>query len=166
MKVVLKKWSPDLKQELIYICNSVDRAYLSNRLPYPYTEESADWWLGMVSEHEGKDGVFRAVVADGKVVGNISVEQKTDVYCKDGDVGYLLLTEYWSKGIMTEAVRQICEIAFSELGIIRITGLVYAPNAASKRVLEKNGFALEGLQKDAVWKDGKVYDLCLYGKLI
>ena len=165
MNIELVKWSPALKQELINICNNVDRSFLSNRLPYPYTEESADWWLGMVSEHDGKDGVFRAVAADGKVVGNISIEQKVDVYCKDGEIGYLLLTEYWFKGIMTEAVRQICEIAFLELDIIRITGLVYTPNAASRRVLEKNGFVQEGLQRNAVYKGGKVYDLCLYGKL-
>lgn len=165
MTLELIKWSPTLKQELIDICNDVDRTFLSNRLPYPYTEESADWWLGMVSEHDGKNGVFRAVAADGKVVGNISIEQKADVYCKDGEIGYLLMTDYWSKGIMTEAVRQVCEIAFSELDIIRITGLVYAPNTASQRVLEKNGFVQEGLQRNAVYKGGKVYDLCLYGKL-
>ena len=165
MTLELIKWSPALKQELIDICNDVDRTFLSNRLPYPYTEESADWWLGMVSGHDGKDGVFRAISVDGKIVGNISVEQKTDVYRKDGEIGYLLLTAYRSKGIMTEAVRQICKIAFSELDIIRITGLVYAPNTASRRVLEKNAFVQEGLQRNAVYKDGKVYDLCLYGKL-
>ena len=109
--------------------------------------------------------MFRAIAVDGKIVGNISVEQKTDVYCKDGEIGYLLLTDCWSRGIMTEAVRQICEIAFSELDIIRITGLVYAPNIASRRVLEKNSFVQEGLQKNAVYKDGKVFDLCVYGKL-
>lgn len=165
MNIELVKWSPDLKQELIDICNNVDRTFLSNRLPYPYTEESAHWWLGMVSEHDGKDGVFRAIAADGEIVGNISVEQKADVYCKDGEIGYLLLTDYWSKGIMTEAVHQLCEISFSELDIIRITGLVYAPNASSRRVLEKNGFVQEGLQRNAVYKSGKVYDLCVHGKL-
>ena len=165
MTLELIKWSPALKQELIDICNDVDRTFLSNRLPYPYTEESADWWLGMVSGHDGKDGVFRAISVDGKIVGNISVEQKADVYCKDGEIGYLLLTPYWSRGIMTEAVRQICEIAFSELDIIRITGLVYAPNIASRRVLEKNAFIQEGLQRNAVYKDGNIFDLCVYGKL-
>ena len=165
MTLELMKWSPALKQELIDICNDVDRTFLSNRMPYPYTEEAADWWLGMVSEHDSKDGVFRAIAADGEIVGNISVERKADVYCKDGEIGYLLLTDYWSRGIMTEAVRQICETAFLELDIIRITGLVYAPNIASRRVLEKNGFALEGRQRSAVYKDGKVYDLCVYGKL-
>ena len=165
MNLELMKWTPALKQELIDICNDVDRTFLSNRLPYPYTEESADWWLGMVSEHDGKDGVFRAIAADGKIVGNISVEQKADVYCKDGEIGYLLLTAYRSKGIMTEAVRQICKVSFSELDIIRITGLVYAPNIASRKVLEKNDFVQEGLQRNAVFKDDKVYDLCVYGKL-
>lgn len=165
MKVELRDWTSAFKQDLINICNSVDRSFLANRLPYPYTEESADWWLGMVSEHDGKDGVFRAVLADGKIVGNITVEQKSDVYCKDGEIGYLLLTEYWSKGIMTEAVRQICDVAFSELDIVRITGLVYAPNVASQRVLEKNGFVREGLQRNAVYKNGQIYDLVLYGKL-
>ena len=163
--VKLVKWTEEIKPELINICNEVDRSYLSNRLPYPYTEESADWWLGMVSEHDGKDGIFRAIAADGKIVGNISVEQKSDVYCKDGEIGYLLMTDYWSRGIMTEAVRQICAAAFSELDIVRITGLVYAPNTASIRVLEKNGFVCEGIQRNAVYKDDKIYDLCLFGKL-
>ena len=165
MEVKLVKWSENLKWDLINLCNKADRSFLSERMPYPYTEEAADWWLGMVSEHEGKDGLFRAIVVDGKVAGNISVEQKADVYCRDCEIGYFLLTDFWSKGIMTEAVRRICDAAFSELDIIRITGLVYDPNEASKRVLEKNGFVLEGLQKNAVCKGGRIYDLCLYGKI-
>ena len=152
MNIILKKWDKELKDNLIEICNKVDRSFLSDRLPYPYTEASADWYLGMVAEHDSKDGVFRAIIADGKVIGNISVEQKSDVYGKDGDIGDLLLTDYWSKGIMIEAVRQICEIAFSELSIIRITGLVSAREGR--------------ITKNAVFNDGKVYDLCLFGKLI
>ena len=72
------------------------------------------------------------------------MEQSTDVYHKDAEIGFLLLTDYWSKGIMTQAVREICRIAFEELDIIRITGVYYKPNAASGRVLEKNGFENEG----------------------
>lgn len=164
MKIELKKWSFEDKESLIEICNAVDRKYLANRLPFPYTEDSADWWLNMVHEHEGKDGVFRAIVVDGKIRGNISVEQKEDVYGKDAELGYMLITKSWSKGIMTEAVNQICNIAFAELDIIRITGLVYEPNIASRRVLEKNGFILEGMMKNAVVKNDNIYNLCIYGK--
>lgn len=66
---------------------------------------------------------------------------------------------------MTEAVRQICAAAFLELDIICITGLVYAPNVASQRVLEKNSFIREGTQKSAVYKNGQIYDLFLYANL-
>lgn len=165
MQITLKQWTSSDKDRLIQICNTVDRSYLSDRMPFPYTEESAEWWLNMVAGQEGKDGVFRAILADGVIVGNISVEKKSDVYSKDAEIGYLLLTRHWSQGIMTEAVRQICTAAFSQLDLIRITGLVYEPNQASRRVLEKNGFALEGIMKNAVFKDNHVYHLCIYGKM-
>lgn len=65
---------------------------------------------------------------------------------------------------MTEAVRQVCRIAFAELDLVRITGLVYADNAASRRVLEKNGFVQEGCRKNAIVKNGILHDECVYGK--
>lgn len=164
-KIELRKWTVNDKESLMAICNAADRSYLTGRLPFPYTEADADWWLKMVEGHDGKDGIFRSVSVDGMIVGNISVEQKSDVYGKDAEIGYLLITEKWSQGIMTEAVGQICDIAFSSLDIIRITGLVYEPNRGSRRVLEKNGFLLEGTMKNAVVKEGRVYDLCVYGKL-
>ncbi len=165
MEIELVKWTPALKGDLIRICNGADRRFLSNRMPYPYAEDAADWWLEMVAGHDGKDGMFRAIVVDGRIAGNITVEGKPDVYCRDAELGYLLLSEYWSKGIMTEAVHRVCGSAFADLDLLRITGLVYAPNTASRCVLEKNGFVLEGIRKNAVFKEGKVYDLCLYGKL-
>lgn len=164
MKITLEKWKIEDADDLMKICNETDRTYLSNRLPYPYTEENADWWLNMVSEKEGKNGIFRSVRVDGEIVGNITVEQKEDVFVKDAELGYLLLPDMWSKGIMSEAVRRICEIAFKELDIVRITGQVYELNAASRRILEKNGFELEGILKKAVFKEGKIWNLCVYGK--
>ena len=164
MEITLEKWKKEDAYDLMRICNETDRTYLSNRLPYPYTEENAGWWLNMVSENEGKRGIFRSVRVDGEIVGNITVEQKEDVFVKDAELGYLLLPDMWSKGIMSEAVRRICEIAFKELDIVRITGQVYEPNAASRRILEKNGFELEGILKKAVFKEGKIWNLCVYGK--
>ena len=109
--------------------------------------------------------MFREIVVDGKIIGTISVEQKEDVYQKDSEIGYYLLQEVYSKGIMTEVVRQICEIAFEKLDIIRITGMVYEPNIASRKVLEKNNFLLEGVMKKAVIKNKNIYDLYIYGKV-
>jgi len=165
VKIELKIPTIEDKDGLIAVCNGVDRKYLSDRLPYPYTDESADWWINMIAENDGKTGVWRVIYVDGKLVGNISVELKADVYHKDAEIGYLLLTDYWSKGIMTEVAREICRIAFEKLDIIRITGVYYAPNAASGRVLEKVGFEYEGTRKNGVSKGDKIYDLCMTGLL-
>lgn len=164
MEIQLIPWSRELAPALCRIMNGADRRCLSNRLPLPYTRDNADWYLNTVAECEGTRGVFRAVFFGGVCVGSISAECREDVYARNADVGYLLLEEFQSRGIMTRALELICPIAFRELDLLRLTGLVYEPNMASRRVLEKNGFLLEGQMKNAVWKDSRVYDLCIYGK--
>lgn len=165
MEIELKMPTMEDQAGLKALCNAVDRTYLSDRIPYPYTDQSAEWWINMAAEHEGKTGVWRVIYVDGQLVGNISVEQKADVYRKDGEIGYLLLTDYWSKGIMTKAVRQICRIAFEKLDILRITGLYYEPNVASGRVLAKAGFEYEGTRINGVAKGDRIYNLCMTGLL-
>lgn len=119
----------------------------------------------MVKENDDKKAYFGTLQLMEKIVGAISVEQKEDVYRKNSEIGYYLLLEVYSKGIMTEAARQICEIPFEKLDIIRITGLVYEPNIASRKALENNNFILEGIMKKAVIKNNNIYDLCIYGKV-
>lgn len=31
-----------------------DYLYLSDRLPHPYTDESAEWWINMVAKNDGR----------------------------------------------------------------------------------------------------------------
>ena len=134
MAITLHTWNTRDKPALMALCNAVDRTFLSDRLPYPYTEADADWWLGMVAENDGKEGVWRSIVLDGQIVGSISVERMADEQRNVGSIGYMLLTPFWSQGIGTEAVRQICGIAYRELALERIIGEVFPENLASARV--------------------------------
>ena len=165
MKVELRKWSLADKEGLTELCNAVDRTFLSDRLPNPYTDENADWWLNMVTKSEGVDGTFRAIVVDGKIVGSVSIERKADIYRLDGELGYMLLRDYWNRGLMSRAVGQVCEIAIKELGLNRITANVFHPNLASQRVLLKNGFTQEGIMRNAAIKSEKIYDILIFGLL-
>ena len=157
MTITLHNWKTDDKLVLMALCNAVDRTFLSDRLPYPYDEADADWWLGMVAENDGKEGVWRAIVVDGQIVGSISVERMADEERNVGSIGYMILTPWWSKGLGTEAVRQMCGIAFRELALERIIGEVFPENLASARVLEKNGFLLEETRAGAVVKGGVTF---------
>ena len=162
MTITLPKWTSNDKEALMALCNAVDRTFLSDRLPQPYTEADADWWLGMVAHNEGKDGVWRSIWIEGQLVGSISVERKDEGGQAIGEIGYMILTPWWSQGICTEAVRQICEIAFQELALEQIVGQVFPENVASARVLEKNGFRLEETKTGGVVKGGKAMDVRVY----
>jgi len=161
--MLLKQWTLSDKKDLITLCNAVDRTYLSGRLPYPYTDSDADWWLGMVESNEGKNGIFRSIVVDGKTIGSISVECNAENRTV-GEIGYMLLNEYWSKGIATEMVSQICKIAFRELSLDRIVAKVYEPNLASIRVLEKNGFECIQTSNSVTANKGNLANLLFYSK--
>ena len=47
MKIELKPWTLEDKKDLAKLCHNADRQFLSDRLPYPYTEDNAQWWIGM-----------------------------------------------------------------------------------------------------------------------
>ena len=158
LQLELRHWTQADAMELKSLCNAVDRRFLSDRLPYPYMEKDAEEWLKMVTDNDTITGIYRAIVYDGKLIGSISVEKKDD----DAEIGYMLLNEYSNKGIGTEAVRQVCSIAFKILSLEHITANVFQPNIASIRVLLKNGFKYKGAIPNAVIKDGYVYDLLIY----
>lgn len=162
MTVSLHTWTASDRDSLMALCNAVDRTFLSDHLPYPYTEADADWWLGMVAENEGKDGVWRSIWADDQLIGSISVERKAEEEHNVGEIGYMILTPWWSKGIGTEAVRQICGIAYREFATECIIGEVFPNNLASVRVLEKNGFQLDETKAGIVMKDGKAMDVRVF----
>lgn len=99
------------------------------------------------------------------MIGSISIFRQDNIHRLTAELGYYIAEEYWGKGIMTEAVKQICEYVFSMSDIIRIYAEPFAYNTASCRVLEKSGFQYEGtLRKNAV-KNGKVLDMKMYSLL-
>ena len=163
--IKLLPWSLDLKDILVTMCNTVDRSYLSDRLPDPYTVSDAVSWLGYIQDSEKNGtGIFRAIEVDGNGAGSISVERKGDVYRIDGELGYYLLTKYWNKGIMTRVIGDFVPMAFAALNLRRISANVFAPNIPSAKVLEHNGFLHEGTLRNGAIKNGKVMDVMVWGR--
>ncbi|MDO5324658.1 MAG: GNAT family N-acetyltransferase [Clostridia bacterium] len=166
MNIELIPWTEAEPDDIARIFSDVDRSYLADGLPTPYTRDHVEKWLSEeVLPKEGKRGLFRIIRVDGKCAGDVQLACKDGVYRRDADLGYVLLDEYKGQGVMTEAVGRICAEAFEKLDILRISARVYAPNLASRRVLEKNGFQLEGSMRQAVCKGEQVYNMLLYGKL-
>ena len=135
-------------------------ANLRDVFPCPYTRADADWFIQDCLTREGQ--MCRAIVISGEAIGSISISRGTDVYRKSAEIGYWLGRPFWGKGVMTEAGRRMCREVFAAWDIVRIHAEAFARNAASRRVLEKAGFALEGTLRRSVYKNGEMLDSCIY----
>jgi ribosomal-protein-alanine N-acetyltransferase len=82
-----------------------------------------------------------------------------------GDLRGWILPAFWRQGIMTIVLRVFSRYAFDELGLLKLSATVFESNTAVARVLEKNGFTLEGRLRKHFMQDGKLVDAYIYGLL-
>ena len=136
---------------------------LSDRFSHPYTRANAEAW---VSLHAGIDPVVDFAICDASgPIGGIGFQTRTDDLRHSAALGYWLGKPFWGRGIMTTAVKAMTAYGFETLGLVRIDARVYKGNEASARVLEKAGYKLEGLLRQAILKQGVPIDHYLYAIL-
>jgi RimJ/RimL family protein N-acetyltransferase len=74
-------------------------------------------------------------------------------------------TSYRGKGYGQDALKLILNYGFNELNLHRISLTVMDYNTPAIKAYERAGFVLEGKHRQAVQRQGKRYDLLLYGML-
>lgn len=79
-------------------------------------------------------------------------------YREEADIGYTVIPQAQGKGIASEALRAVCDYAFTQTGVKAINAYVLADNAGSVRVLEKIGFVRTQVLEQAYEIDGVRYD--------
>lgn len=162
----IRKWAlSDAKELAAALSNKKVQDNLRDGLPYPYTEQDGtDYISAMLSADENETFAF-AITVNEKVVGSIGIFRKGNIHRQTAELGYYIAEEYWGKGIMTEAVKQICGYVFDKSDIIRIYAEPFAYNAASCRVFEKAGFQYEGTLRSNAVKNGAVIDMKMHSLL-
>lgn len=107
---------------------------------------------------QGTDANFSIIYKkENKVIGSISLHffENENV----GDVGYLLNSSYWNKGIMSEALDAFIKMAFSYYNFDALTASYISENLASERLLKKFNFSVIEYVKDGITKNNRKYDL-------
>lgn len=166
MKCRIRKWKlSDAGNLAAALSNKKIQDNLRDGLPYPYTEQDGIDFISAMLSADKNDTFAFAITVDDKVIGSISVFRQGNIHRQTAELGYYIAEEYWGKGIMTEAVKQICEYVFAKSDIIRIYAEPFAYNTASCRVLEKADFVYEGTLRNNAVKNGKVIDMKMYAKL-
>ncbi len=137
----------------------------TSRIPFPYTAEDANQFLGYVADETKKIGVpmcWAIRQADGGLIGVCGLDGIAQWQHHRAEIGYWLARPYWGCGIMTAVTQRLCAHAFSELHLAKLTANVFSTNPASARVLEKCGFRQEATLRDHIRKDDRVFDLWVY----
>lgn len=88
-----------------------------------------------------------------------------DQEANQAEIGYVFHKDYWGKGYGTETAALMSDFAFKTLNLHKLHASVTDANIGSARVLEKNGFDLEGRLKDHYFIEDKYYDSLLFGKI-
>jgi len=164
--VTIREWREDDAEALALLLNNkkiLDN--LRDGLPYPYTVSDALFYIKSCISADKNSNFCFAIVYNDEVVGSIGVFRQGNIHFRTAELGYYIGEKFWGKGITTEAVRLACKRVFDNTDIVRIYAEPFAENHASSRVLEKNGFVLEGVMRKNAYKNGAFRDMKLYAKI-
>ena len=72
----------------------------------------------------------------------------------------------WGKGYAREALMYAINYVVNERGIQRIEALILETNKQSLRMHEKCGYVLEGIKRNAVYKNGQFHNQCIVAYVV
>lgn len=158
----IRPWARSDHAALVRHANNPNVArYTSTRFPHPYTDAAATAWfdaLEGVAEPEAW-----AIEVDGEAVGGIGLRRGEAEYAHSAELGYWLGEACWGRGIAGAAVRALVPVVMARWNLARVGAFVVTDNLASRRVLERAGFVLEGIQRARSIRGAWVQDHALYG---
>lgn len=144
-----------------YLRHFADPAIARNllRVPYPYTEADADWWIEHRSANARTPETHFAVRApDGVLVGGIGLAGELPEPVSPAEIGYWLAPELRGRGVMPRVIQVFAHHCFARLGMAEVSAFPFHWNAASCRALEKAGFTRVGLLPGRFRKGDEVID--------
>src|SRR5262249_28057888 len=129
-------------------------------VPVPYLRADAIAFLQTrvpVGWLHGTAAGFAIADSDDRFAGTIDLRiDATDR--ASAELGFMVAPWCRGKGYATEATRAICAWGFAALGLTRIVWRAHVGNEASRRVAEKVGFVVEGVQRRGVEQRGERHD--------
>lgn len=135
---------------------------LNDKIPFPYTKDDGLFFIKSILNAESNSIISFCIISDDIPVGAITIEVGKDIHRRTGELGYYLNNNYWGNGMIPTAVKLICDYAFENTDLVRITSEPFSRNKASCRVLEKSGFVHEATLKKSVFKNNEILDSELY----
>lgn len=118
-------------------------ATMVSRIPHPYGRSDAETFVRTSAKRGNGNCVYAITDAEtGRLFGCCSLEPVANG--KSLELGYWIGEPFWRRGIATEAVHALVDMAFRTREIDHIDARCRVINPASRRVLQKSGFQFQG----------------------
>jgi ribosomal-protein-alanine N-acetyltransferase len=131
-----------------------------------FAEEFQRGDVARLLEVHRQGGVLPGVVlVDGEPVGRVTVNNVVRGAFLSGDLGYWVSRHVTGRGVATGAVAAMTRLAFGEAGLHRLQAGTLLHNAASQRVLRRNGFTPIGVAPRYLRIAGEWQDHLLFQRL-
>lgn len=121
--------------------------------------------VDQLAGHEQRRLLPYVVEVDGLLVGRVTVSQIFYRAFCSGILGYWIRADYNGRGVASAAVAQMIEVAFGPWELHRLEAGTLVDNAASQRVLQRNGFTRFGLAPRYLHIAGTWRDHVLFQRL-
>jgi ribosomal-protein-alanine N-acetyltransferase len=130
--------------------------------PHKSIEDSINLIKFTHERYEKREGIIWGIVykENNKVIGTCDISPVTKHF--RAEIAYALSRDYWGKGLMTEAVKEVIRFGFEKMNLNRIQAMCIPENIDSYRVMEKVGMKYEGVIREYIYIKGKFQDLKLY----
>jgi [ribosomal protein S5]-alanine N-acetyltransferase len=102
---------------------------------------------------------------DKRLIGAIGF-WKISAYHHRGEIAYRLHPDFWRKGLMTEALKEVLNYGFEKMNLHSVEANVSPSNEASKQLLLAQNFVLEAHFRENYYFDGQFLDSHIYSLLI
>jgi ribosomal-protein-alanine N-acetyltransferase len=122
-----------------------------------------DWATAQRAVGAGLRWTIRA--GDGAFVGTCGFNRLDLERGRRGEIAYDLAHGWWGRGVLTAVLPAIVAFGFGRLALHRLEAMVTPGNARSGRVLERHGFAREGLLRGYGFWKGRYWDQIVYSRL-
>jgi RimJ/RimL family protein N-acetyltransferase len=99
-----------------------------------------------------------------QLIGNCGI-RINNAELREANIGYELSSQFWRKGMATEAAQAILRFGFEELGMHRIYATTLSENVGSAKVLAKLGMRLEAQELEKEFIKGRWYDSLTFAML-
>jgi len=128
--------------------------------------ETSEYVQEMINREEAGTHLYASIVLKStqSIIGTAMIFNFNHE-AKHAEVGYVFHKDFWGKGYGVETVKLMNNFAFDSLNLHKLHARVVSANIGSARVLERNGYVLEGRLKDYHFIENVYYDSLLFGKL-